>query len=167
MEELRNLKNIESGTTEQTKSEEIWELIKFALISALIVVPIRLWVAQPFIVYGASMEPTFHNGDYLIIDEVSYQFRKPQKGEVVVFKYPLNPSKYFIKRIANTPGDDVSIEKIKIDTLGDNEYFVLGDNTNHSSDSRVWGSVNEELIVGRALVRLWPINKIELLPGDK
>ena len=84
-----------------------WEFIKFTLIAILIIVPFRLWVAQPFIVSGASMEPAFENGDYLIVDELSYHFRSPEKGEVIIFRYPLNPSKFFIKRIAGTPGETI------------------------------------------------------------
>lgn len=143
----------------------IWEYVKFTIIVLLITIPIRLWIAQPFIVSGASMEPTFDNGDYLIVDELSYFFRKPEKGEVIIFRYPLNPSKFFIKRIAGVPGEMVKINGDKI-TLAENEYFVLGDNRSASSDSRVWGALPENLVVGRALIRLWPITKIEILPGQ-
>ena len=134
-----------------TKSE-IWEFIKFAVISILIVIPIRIWIAQPFIVRGSSMVPNFQNGDYLIVDEVSYQFRRPQQGEVVVFRYPKDPSQFFIKRVAGLPGD-----KIGNITLADDEYYVLGDNTFASSDSRFWGPVKSNLIIGRAILRLWPL----------
>ncbi|MBI4692327.1 MAG: signal peptidase I [Candidatus Terrybacteria bacterium] len=150
---------------ESKEKNSLWEFIKFTVIAILIVVPIRLWIAQPFIVSGASMEPTFDNGDYLIIDELSYNLRKPQKGEVVVFRYPLDPSKFFIKRIAGLPEETMEINGRKI-TLAENEYFVLGDNRSASSDSRIWGPVPENLIVGRTLVRLWPITKLELMPGS-
>jgi len=144
--------------TEQTQNEtkpksEIWEFIKFSLLAIIIVIPIRLWIAQPFIVSGNSMAPTFHNGDYLIIDELSYEVRKPERGEVIVFRYPKNPSQFFIKRIAGLPG-----ETINGIILANNEYYVLGDNTSASSDSRYWGPVKSNLIVGRALVRLWPVS---------
>lgn len=145
--------------------KEKWEYIKLALIAILIIMPIRLWVAQPFIVSGASMEPTFETGDYLIIDEFSYHFQNPQKEDVIVFRYPLDTSKFFIKRIEGLPGETVEYNGKEI-ILRDNEYFVLGDNTFASSDSRMWGPVNEKLIIGRALIRLWPINKLEVLPGE-
>lgn len=143
----------------------IWEYVRFTVIVILIALPIRYWVAQPFIVSGASMEPTFKNGDYLIVDEFSYHFRGPEKGEVVIFRYPLNPSKFFIKRVIGIPGDTVEIKGGKV-TLDEGEYFVLGDNRDGSSDSRIWGSLNEDLIVGRALVRLWPVTKADILPGQ-
>lgn len=142
-----------------------WEYIKLVVIAVLIIAPVRLWVAQPFIVSGASMEPTFETGDYLIIDEFSYHFQKPQKDDVIVFRYPLDKSKFFIKRIEGLPGETVKYNGQEL-KLGDNEYFVLGDNTMASSDSRIWGPVEENLIVGRALVRLWPITKLDLLPGE-
>jgi len=147
--------------TEQTQNEsnpkhEIWEFIKFSLLAIIIVIPIRLWIAQPFIVSGNSMVPAFHNGDYLIIDELSYEIRKPERGEVIVFRYPKNPSEFFIKRITGLPG-----ETINGVILANNEYYVLGDNTSASSDSRYWGPVKSNLIVGRAFVRLWPVSSLE------
>lgn len=148
---------------EEKKENSFWEIIKFTLIAVLIVIPIRLWIAQPFIVSGASMEPTFDNGDYLIIDEFSYHFKNPQKGDVIVFRYPLDPKKFFIKRVAGLPGETIEINGRKI-TLGQGEYFVLGDNQGESSDSRVWGNVPEDLVIGRALLRLWPFNKADILP---
>lgn len=146
-----------------TMSEK-WEFIKFTLLAILIIVPIRLWVAQPFIVSGASMEPTFSNGDYLMVDELSYHFREPEKNEVVIFRYPLNPSKFFIKRIAGVPGETIDIDGKETD-LDEGEYFVIGDNRGASSDSRIWGPVKEDLMIGRAFIRLWPLNKLDIMPG--
>jgi len=148
-----------------TQKNSLWDFIKFTVITVLIVVPIRLWIAQPFIVSGASMQPTFDNGDYLIIDELSYNLRKPQKGEVIVFRYPLDPSKFFIKRITGLPGETIEINGREIN-LAENEYFVLGDNKSASSDSRVWGPVPEDLIIGRTFIRLWPVTRFELMPGQ-
>ena len=111
------------------------------------------------------MEPTFEGGDYLIVDELSYHIRKPEKNEVIIFRYPLDPSKYFIKRVEGLPGEKITINDKEI-TLEENNYYVLGDNRTASSDSRIWGPVKEDLIVGRALVRLWPFNKIGVLPGQ-
>ena len=135
------------------KENSVWDFIKFTIIALLIVIPIRLWIAQPFIVSGASMEPTFDNGNYLIIDEFSYHFQKPQKGDVIVFRYPLDPSKFFIKRIIDIPKDG--------------EYFVEGDNRGASFDSRSWGNVPEKNIIGRAFLRLWPFNKVAIMPGKE
>ena len=171
----------------------IWEVSKIVIIALLIVVPIRYFVFQPFFVRGQSMEPNFHNGDYLIIDELSYQFRAPERGEVVVFKYPQNPSQRYIKRIVGLPGETIQIQNGKIlisqngefqvldetgylsdflQTLGDikvsldkNDYFVLGDNRPVSADSRRWGLLPEENIIGRVFLRAWPVSalaKIEI-----
>lgn len=162
----------------------IWEISKIVIIALLIVVPIRYFVFQPFFVRGQSMEPNFHNGDYLIIDELSYQFRNPQRGEVVVFKYPGDPSQRYIKRIVGLPGETVKIESSRVYVLQDNdfqlldedyltdfiqtpgdmqitlardEYFVLGDNRPLSADSRRWGPLPEEDIIGRVFLRAWPL----------
>lgn len=168
----------------------MWEFIKVVIISVVIVLPIRTYVAQPFIVSGASMEPNFDDGEYLIVDELTYQFREPQRGEVIVFRYPLNPSNFFIKRIVGLSRESVNIKsgKISIDgkllaepyldpklettpeinvTLKNGEYFVLGDNRPHSSDSRFWGVLPKDKIMGRALLRLWPINKAGILYEKK
>lgn len=168
----------------EKKENSIWEFIKVVVISVAIVLPIRAYIAQPFIVSGASMEPNFHDGEYLIIDELTYAFRAPERGEVIVFRYPLNPSEFFIKRILGLPGEAVEIKNGKIfingevspesyisaeiekDTLpnlkaklGENDYFVLGDNRPKSSDSRFWGALPKGKIMGRVLLRLWPVAK--------
>ena len=162
----------------------VWEVSKIVIVALLIVVPIRYFIFQPFFVRGQSMEPNFHNGDYLIIDELSYQFREPQRGEVIVFKYPQDPSQRYIKRIVGLPGEIVKIQSGKVfiyqeeesqaleeeylsqstQTPGNlqyvlkkDEYFVLGDNRSVSSDSRRWGSLPEENIVGRVFLRAWPL----------
>lgn len=170
----------------------IKELIKFVVIVGAIVLPIRFYIAQPFIVRGDSMVPTFENGDYLIIDEFSYRFlRDAVRGEVIVFRYPNDPSKFFIKRVIGLPGETVRIEGgmllIQSDdaqahdpysefvgqlypdgvwTLGIGEYFVMGDNRQFSSDSRSWGPLPHDLIIGRAILRLWPVAEAKYLPGD-
>lgn len=166
------------------------EIIKLIFISLLIVVPFRMYVAQPFIVDGASMTPTFDTGDYLIVDEITYHFSTPERGSVLVFRYPLDPKKSFIKRVIGLPGETVSISggKVKIInkdnpdglelsedyvkfakndtlsyTLNDREYFVMGDNRLGSADSRIWGPVPEDNIIGRPIIRIYPPS---FLPGD-
>lgn len=177
----------------ETNESFFSEMVRFALITLAIVLPIRFFIAEPFIVNGASMDPTFKTGDYLIIDQISYRFNEPERGEVVVFRFPQDPKKYFIKRIVGLPGETVEISgnttKIKnhqnldgfiIDesyithmesgngtfNLGVDEYFVMGDNRGASSDSRVWGALPKENIVGKAFVRLFPPKTIGILPGD-
>lgn len=155
----------EENPAERDKKESIWDLVKFTIIAILIVAPIRMFIAQPFIVNGKSMDPTFRSGDYLIVDEISYRFSDPQKDDVIVFRFPNNTSRFLIKRIVGLPGETIEVEG-KTYTLDDDEYFVLGDNRPVSSDSRAWGALNGEFIIGRAFLRLWPLNAISLLPGQ-
>lgn len=162
----------------------IWEISKIVIVALLIVLPIRYFLFQPFIVRGGSMEPNFYSGDYLIIDEISYRFYQPQRGDVIVFKAPQNPSQRFIKRIIGLPNEVVEIDNGKITIynsegvgqildesdylfqqdfsdlskvkLGPDEYFVLGDNRGLSLDSRKWGLLPRENIIGKVFVRIFP-----------
>lgn len=158
----------------------ILETLKTFIIALAIVIPIRYFLFQPFFVKGASMVPNFQDGQYLIVDEISYRFRTPERGEVIVFKYPNDPSQKYIKRIIGLPGDTVEVKnkevvingkilnessyfKTPIDTpgfskvvLGQDEYFVLGDNRIASSDSRNWGILPKKDIIGRVELRAWP-----------
>lgn len=145
------------------RASGFWEIIRFVFLTLIIVIPIRSYVAQPFIVSGLSMAPTFDDGEYLIIDELSYLFRRPERGEVVVFRYPLDQSKFFIKRVSGLPGETVATNNGPY-RLGPDEYFVLGDNREMSLDSRVWGPVSEKLIRGRAFLRLFPFRRLAYLP---
>jgi signal peptidase I len=88
----------------------IWELTKIVAISLAIILPVRYYLIQPFYVKGASMEPNFHDHEYLIIDEISYRINTPERGQVIVFRYPLNPQEYFIKRVIALPGEEVLIK---------------------------------------------------------
>jgi signal peptidase I len=165
----------------------IFELIKIIAISLVIIIPIRYFLIQPFYVKGASMEPSFYDHEYLIINEISYKFSEPRRGDVVVFRYPRNPQEYFIKRIVGLPGEKIQIKDgdvyiynlynpqgvvleepyllsgtktysltKEIITLGEDEYYVLGDNRNSSKDSRSFGPVKRSFITGRVLLRGWP-----------
>lgn len=167
----------------------IGEVLKMTLISLAIVLPIRYFLIQPFYVKGASMEPTFYDHEYLIIDEITYRFREPERGEVIVFRYPMAPNQYFIKRLIGLPGEKIKIQNNQItitDTQGkefvlnepylsfqdspkhldteielkEDEYFVLGDNRSESFDSRFFGPVKRKYIVGRVWLRGWPFNRI-------
>lgn len=176
----------------ESKEESVWDIVRFTIIALLVVIPVRMFVAQPFIVSGDSMFPTFHNSEYLIIDELSYHLGHPHRGDVIVFRYPKNPSRFFIKRVIGLPGETIVIknntvtikntenpEGFKLDEpyaqdplvgnsttiLKDDEYFVMGDNRPASSDSRAWGSLPEKFIVGRAFLRILPITKAAIMPG--
>ena len=173
---------------------ELGEILKVILISMAIVLPIRYFIVQPFIVRGASMEPAFDDREYLIVDELSYFLREPNRGEAIVFRYPRDPRQFFIKRIIGLPGEKVEIKsgRIKIHnanypdgfileesyleplgrttnpdltiTLGEGDHFVLGDNRDFSSDSRIWGLLKRDFIVGRVLFRAWPITRFGVIP---
>ena len=88
----------------------VFELIKVVVISLAIIIPVRYYLIQPFYVKGASMEPNFYDKEYLIIDEISYRFHTPVRGDIIVFKYPRNPQEYFIKRVIGLPGEKVQIK---------------------------------------------------------
>ena len=169
-----------------------WELIKVVIIAAVIIVPIRYFLVQPFFVRGASMEPTYNDGEYLLIDQLSYRLREPRRGEVIVFRFPDNRSQFFIKRIVGLPGETVTIVDGRVMitnqlyqqgatlneseylpeglrtggqmtvTLAANEYFVLGDNRFSSSDSRSWGALSRTEIVGRTLLLAFPFDRAEV-----
>ncbi|OIP66576.1 signal peptidase I [Candidatus Nomurabacteria bacterium CG2_30_43_9] len=170
------------------------ETFRFLLIALVIVVPIRIFIAQPFIVSGASMDPTFKDKQYLIVDELSYHLNDPVRGDVAIFKYPKNPKQYFIKRVIGLPGETVLIDNdgnvlikdkdgeniIELEesyvmyekggslerTLLMDEYFMMGDNRSGSFDSRSWGPVGRDLFVGKAFLRLFPLSSIDILPGQ-
>lgn len=171
----------------------IWETIKYALIAAVIIIPIRTFIAQPFVVSGNSMYPTFHNGEYLIVNEFAKYQGTYERGDVVILRYPNDPSKYFIKRIIGLPNETVTIQNgvvsitsptqktpliltepyvqnVKQDsssrTLDKDEFFVMGDNRAQSSDSRIWGPVPRRLMDGKAYLRLFPFTAIRLHPGS-
>jgi len=168
----------------------IWEIVEVAVIAIVSVLIIRNFLVQPFLVNGASMEPNFHNSDYLLVDEISYRFREPQRGEVVVFRYPGDERYYYIKRVIGLPGEEVKIRdgkvvifnqdnpnglildesylgentttsgKDEMVEIGENKYFVMGDNRGFSFDSRSWGLLDRKEIVGITRLRLWPFNKV-------
>lgn len=172
------------------------EILKFATISLAIVLPIRIFIAQPYVVSGASMEPAISFNEYLVVDKLSMHFEKPKRGEVLVFSYPLDTSVIFVKRVIGLPGETVRITGSSIEvssttteptilaepyvissefasstvgkdevTLGPDEYFMMGDNRVHSSDSREWGPLRERYIIGRAFLRVFPLSRFSLFPA--
>lgn len=159
---------------------------------------IRFFIAAPYVVSGASMEPNFTDWNYLIVDRLSYDLTNPQRGDVIVFDLPENTARALIKRVIGLPGETVKLSGtaptvtiinaahpngFTLDepylspedlggasdmqvTLGPDEYFVLGDNRKVSADSRLWGLLPRQDIVGRVFVRLYPFNEITLLPAE-
>ncbi len=164
----------------------IWEIAEVFLVALIAVAAIKYFLIQPFIVNGASMEPSFFDGDYLLVDELSYHFEKPERGDVVVFKSPQDPSIYFIKRIIGLPGESVEVDNnvVRINgqildekyltngisnewsghvsfKLTDSQYFTMGDNRINSFDSRYWGPLDKQAIIGLVRLRLWPPSEIK------
>lgn len=167
----------------------VLEFIQVIVIAAAIIIPIRYFLIQPFYVKGASMEPNFYDHEYLIIDELSYRFSEPTRGETVVFRYPNDPSEFFIKRIIALPGETVEVAENRVTiynnehpngmvldesaylpedtitpgrkkaTLGSNEYFVMGDNRDASLDSRAFGPITSSAIIGRVWLRGLPLER--------
>ena len=198
--ELNHGKIIEDNTAESMEPENvpgvaafIWELARVIIAAFAIMLVFRLFIAEPFIVSGNSMLPNFHNKEYLIVNKITYRLHAPERGDVIVFKYPKDTSQYFIKRVIGLPGEKVKIEDGKvivynsvnpegkvldetflpndnvtfgrndITTLGADEYFVLGDNRQASSDSRVWGILPNHDIVGKVWLRVFPLPQFGII----
>ncbi len=187
----------------------LWEVVKVFFWALIIIVPIRIFLFQPFFVQGASMEPNFKDGDYLIVNELGYKktsfdidgfhlftvntFRDFNRGDVIVFRYPKDTTQFFIKRVIGLPGEQVKVESGKVTiynkenpdgmvldekaylpaglittgavttTLKSDEYFTLGDNRQFSHDSRAWGVLPKYDVIGKVLIRAWPLSKAEIL----
>jgi signal peptidase I len=170
---------------------DIFQIVIFA---GAIFLVLYLLVMQPHKIDGSSMEPNFHNGEYLLTDKVSYRFNQPKRGDVIIFRAPGNTGEDFIKRIIGLPGDQVELidgsvyinnEKLKESylpetfvtlsgefpkegdsiTVPNSEFFVLGDNRSHSADSRVFGVIEKSRIIGRAWLLYWPIKDIGTIPS--
>lgn len=163
-----------------------WEVAEVLIVASASILIIYGFIAQPFLVQGASMEPSFSNGNYLIVDEVTYKFREPGRGEVIVFINPTNDrDEFYIKRIIGIPNDRVLIQGNQVYVNGDllnetylskedmnfnnnldiklkaDEYFVMGDNRPHSFDSRSWGPLDRDQIVGAVRLRFWPVPEFQ------
>ena len=171
----------------------LFELLKTVALFAIVAIVIRTFLIQPFIVDGSSMEPTFHNQEYILVDKLSYHFHNPKRGDVIVFHPPFREDN-FIKRIIGLPGDTVEVrgEVVRVNgtvvtepyvnptanqmaatdgevattkvTLADDQYFVMGDNRDHSKDSRELGPIPRTRFIGHAWLVLFPFDKLSLVP---
>ncbi|HEY4497010.1 MAG TPA: signal peptidase I [Candidatus Paceibacterota bacterium] len=167
----------------------LWEVSEILIVALASIFIIYNFIAQPFLVQGASMEPNFQSGNYLLVDELSYRFRDPIRGEVIVFINPNNESEFYIKRIIGLPTEKIDIINSQVFVDGDkideyylplgadfkgdysfildsDEYFVMGDNRSQSFDSRNWGPLAKDKIVGAVRLRFWPINKFQIFIDD-
>jgi len=166
------------------------ELAKIAVLAIVTIVLVRYFLFKPFLVKGKSMEPTFFESEYLIIDELSYRFVDPKRGDIIVFEAPnVEHKDYYLKRILGLPGERVRVEDNKVIiyntehpegivveenylveetdgtvqyALGDDEYFVMGDNRDESFDSRRFGPIEGNTIVGRTWFRGWPFTRVTI-----
>lgn len=187
------------------------EIVEAALLALLVLMVLQLAVRN-FKVEGSSMVPALEGGQYLVVDQVSFfkfdwerfsraipfwraeavepefAFRVPERGEIIVFHYPVNPDKDFVKRVVGLPGETVAVRNgtVYVDgvglaepylerrdrsnarplVLGDGEYYVIGDNRPNSNDSRSWGAVPEENIVGRVMLVYWPWDDIRIVDRE-
>ena len=162
-----------------------WEVAEVVIVSVVSIFIIYGFIAKPYVVEGASMEPNFHHGNYLVIDEITYRFRSPERGEVIVFVNPSNESEFYIKRIIGLPGEEVSgkdgVVKVNGEKLPEeylpeglkyngqylfklqpDQYFVMGDNRLQSYDSRSWGPLKRDKIVGEVRLRFWPLGELDV-----
>ena len=177
------------------KLHGLWEIVRAVLIVVISAVIIRAYIFQPFVVDGASMNPNLDTNQYILTEKINYRFHEPSRGDIIVFKYPLNPSISYIKRIIGLPGDEVKIfqgkvfvnnklldetylangestyvNKVSEDQpyiidLGTNDFFVMGDNRSHSSDSREWGVLPRNNIIGHLIFVIYPTSDFHKISG--
>ena len=187
-------KDTPSDAAHATSTGSSRSLVGYTAVALGLALVIRFFVAAPYVVSGASMEPNFQDWNYLIVDRVSYDIGSPQRGDVIVFDLPQDNARALIKRVIGLPGETVALSGQKVTiinaaypdgftlpepyldpanlggtnemrvTLGADQYFVLGDNRRVSADSRLWGTLPRKDIVGRVLLRLYPLNELGILP---
>lgn len=189
-QEWTNSRNRSTLTPQSGLKLFIIEAIKVGVFTVLTIFIVRTFLFKPFYVRGASMETNFFDSEYLIIDEVSYRVHEPKRGDVIVFRYPNDPSEYFLKRVIGLPGETITIRNGQVivinkdfpngivlseaylrsglhtpgdttATMKEGQYFVMGDNRAASWDSRGFGPIAENAIVGRVWVRGWPFDRVQ------
>lgn len=176
--------NIDEKETE--KGYLLTEVLQSVGIAVLLAVIIRVFLFQPFYIPSGSMEPTLIQGDRIIVNKLTYRINEPKRGDIMVFKYPVNPQRDFIKRLVGLPGETVEIKDSKVYINGkpidqsflptgleyddfapvkipENQYFMMGDNRNNSEDSRYWGTLPKKNIIGKAMLIYWPSTRWQIL----
>jgi signal peptidase I len=160
------------------------ELFQTVLVAGLLFLAVNLLTAR-IRVEGISMQPSLHEGQFVVVNRLAYRWSQPERGDIIVFHFPLNPERRFIKRVIGLPGEEVAVRggQVYINgelidepylnaaprysgdwTLGQDEIFVLGDNRNNSSDSQNWGPLPVGEIIGKAILVYWPPSEAGLIP---
>jgi len=172
---------------QQTRSA-LREVVETLLFTLLIYLLIRTFLFENYRVVGTSMHPTLADGEFLVVNKLGYRLHQPQRGDIIVFRDPYSPDRKLIKRVIGLPGESVEIRDGQVlindqildepyldeagssaraaAAIGDDEYFVLGDNRNNSSDSRSWGTLPRAGIVGKAWLSYWPPAVWGLIPHE-
>ncbi|GFN23956.1 signal peptidase I [Thermanaeromonas sp. C210] len=171
---------------EEKKGSFLTELLQALVIAAVLAMIIRAFLITPFWIPSGSMEPTLYPGDRILVNRLVYRFSEPQRGDVVVFRYPLEPNRDYVKRVIAVGGDTIEAHDNKIYVNGQplnesylppgvvhsdfgpikvpaDSYFVMGDNRNISSDSRVWGPLERRFVIGKAAFIYWPLSRLGLI----
>lgn len=180
-------RGVELGDREENKGGfALWEVIRSVLVAVILAVILRIFVVEPFYIPSRSMEPTLLPGDRIIVSKFLYHFREPQRGDVIVFRYPRDPKRDFVKRVIGLGGETVALRNGKLYVDGrqvpetylppglrfadfgpvrvpPGQLFVLGDNRNSSDDSRVWGFLPRDMVVGKAVLIYWPLDRIRVI----
>ncbi len=188
------LKENHDQQSKPTFGTHIVDFIQTVVVFAAITTIIYLFIAQPHKVSGYSMFPNYHDGDYIITDKLTYRLGQPKRGDIVVFKNPRDDSQDFIKRIIGLPSETIKLENGSIFIngqklnepylstdmvtegeaflqegeeikIGEDQYFVLGDNRIRSQDSREWGPINKQVIIGKVFLRYWPKGAVGFYPA--
>jgi signal peptidase I len=183
VEQFHSETSIEEPRTGKQVRQFLLDVFETVVISLLLFMAINA-VSARIRVDGHSMVPTFQDGEFVIVDKISYNFKDPERGDIVVFHYPRDPEQEYIKRVIGLPGEQVSVgggvvsvngeplaepyiaaaPSYEIDlVVPEGEYFVLGDNRNNSSDSHNWGTVPTDYLVGRAIFVYWPLNELGVI----
>lgn len=179
-------KSIEELPEKPKNSSFFKEITESIVIAVLLAVLIRLFILEPFYIPSGSMEPTLKEGDRIIVSKLNYHFQDPARGDVVVFKYPRDQKRNFVKRLIATGGETVALKSsrlyingqavpedylpagLRFNDYGPREvpqdnYLMLGDNRNNSDDSRVWGFLPRDLMIGKAVLIYWPLDRIRII----
>jgi len=170
----------------ETGNVPVWrDILESVVLAVILATLLRLFIIQPFYIPSSSMAPTLLPNDRIIVNMLLYRFRPPQRGDVIVFRYPVDPSRDFIKRVVAFGGETVELRNSNLIVNGrriaepylpreimadfgpykvpQGDYFVMGDNRNNSDDSRDWGPLPKKNIIGKAFLIYWPPGRTELI----